>query len=1246
MAIAAHGLMMNLPVLQIQHVLLIVQQVMLLYKLYRIFIFIIYNILTEIESNGCYKKVIDAREAKSLTVYCGYGTSYSCEYALIHCPDNGGDCDIQCTKSSSCYYTHIYGFTSDNINLNCTYQGHSCGNVYLFANYSNNVNINCESSGTKSSYYTSCGSMRIYGDNIKNKLTYQGIGDYSGSSMYFYLRQANNVELKFKGVNSGYNTYVHTDYAKKTSITCHANDEDLTCNGMYIYYKSSSNILNLICQGYGCKDLNVEASDSTSPSWNNFNVDMKGCGVCSSISSCITSWYISCDDSYNYYYYSDSSRFYGTSSCSNTECNCNSIYKSVEYSNEGMCNLLDADYTCNEQNCTIDCSKVDCSGKTIDGSNTTSLTVLCDKKNSNNNNPCNHANVYCPIKDGTECNIVCSLKYGCEYADIYAIGNTNLYVNNDYMSGYYMEIHLSGETKAIINCTKPYSCEDMTIHGDTSKSIDLICYGDDTSQSSSCYSMTINAKNVTDYVSVLCDGDYACYSLILYANYANYTNFDGNGEYSIRSSTIHADNSSYLEVNCRTIGEHGCYGLTIYGPQKESNTYKSNLRCEGHGCTTINWHSTNGLSDMSTNIYGCSECKSIGDCINSWNVYCTHDYTYYYEYAKFNGTTCQDYHDYYYYNSGTCNTKCNNEIDRISGSYSKALSQKYCGLFTPEIVCDNDDDDCEVNCKKGTSKCSDVSISAENSNNFTLICNDISSCKNSKVYCPYNYNSQCNIICDHTGSCDNLEINAFKNGYNSLNIDCLSSKSCNNIKIYGFDIHMVTLNCLNTLSCKDVELSVEYVDNVNVNCIYDGGSQVQPICESVYVRATNATSVINIDCIGKYTCDTMFVDASDATSATLTVNAFGHKALVQSILHFEDTNKVNINCNKDTNSASSDIGCYESQFFTNYASTSHTHKPTIYCNGYGCEYINLYSNRGIIDFDFELNTCGSCDYIDKCVSTWNIKCIDIEVIGNNVDITDLDKYSLKTTFYGNVCDNPNTCECGIGRLVIEDEFTKSKVNCTPTATPTNIPSISPLPTPPTITPTETPIKNPTKQTQSPTNIPSTLPSSTPTALPTNIPTALPTANPSISTTNMPSISPTIKTTAEAIKESKLNKSASKFIVGIIIFSIFCVIMAFIFFYGYKRLAKKQLNEIEKIMKENMKSDPQNNDNNNCDNNVVTSGIEGNETSAMFNPNFVINEALVENNASINDNNNANNDVNNVNDVNIAGNEYVQLNQDN
>eukprot|EP00490_Sorites_sp_Unknown_P006581 CAMPEP_0114669942 /NCGR_PEP_ID=MMETSP0191-20121206/38809_1 /TAXON_ID=126664 /ORGANISM="Sorites sp." /LENGTH=82 /DNA_ID=CAMNT_0001926583 /DNA_START=1546 /DNA_END=1794 /DNA_ORIENTATION=+ len=82
------------------------------------------------------------------------------------------------------------------------------------------------------------------------------------------------------------------------------------------------------------------------------------------------------------------------------------------------------------------------------------------------------------------------------------------------------------------------------------------------------------------------------------------------------------------------------------------------------------------------------------------------------------------------------------------------------------------------------------------------------------------------------------------------------------------------------------------------------------------------------------------------------------------------------------------------------------------------------------------------------------------------------------------------------------------------------------------------------------------------------------------------------------------------------------------------------------MKENIKkNDTQSIDDNNA-NNAVTAGNEGNATSAMFNPNLVIDEALVENNSLVNDDSNANNDVNNAIDGENVSSKYAQLNQDN
>lgn len=72
-------------------------------------------------------------------------------------------------------------------------------------------------------------------------------------------------------------------------------------------------------------------------------------------------------------------------------------------------------YTCSEGNaCYVDCSDTfsfDCSGGTIFGGTSSSLTVICDSSTlSNAEEKCSALTVYCPLYDSNDasfCNITC-----------------------------------------------------------------------------------------------------------------------------------------------------------------------------------------------------------------------------------------------------------------------------------------------------------------------------------------------------------------------------------------------------------------------------------------------------------------------------------------------------------------------------------------------------------------------------------------------------------------------------------------------------------------------------------------------------------------------------------------------------------------------------------------------------------------------------------------------------------------------
>ena len=184
---------------------------------------------------GCAKQVIDGRNAESLTVVCG--SNFACDLSLIHCPDNG-NCNVECAGVSF---------------------GTSCTGTYIYANESDTVNITCGTAGPFG-FTETCKFMSIFADDVSNKLSFQGNGDHSGSSISYYARNANDVELTFTGIQSGLNASVRLDNAMNANIYCVGSD---TCQFMTVYYNNANDI-NSICDGLGCPNIDTMFS-SLSP---------------------------------------------------------------------------------------------------------------------------------------------------------------------------------------------------------------------------------------------------------------------------------------------------------------------------------------------------------------------------------------------------------------------------------------------------------------------------------------------------------------------------------------------------------------------------------------------------------------------------------------------------------------------------------------------------------------------------------------------------------------------------------------------------------------------------------------------------------------------------------------------------------------------------------------------------------------------------------------------------------------------
>ena len=90
-------------------------------------------------------------------------------------------------------------------------------------------------------------------------------------------------------------------------------------------------------------------------------------------------------------------------------------------------------YTCQANaSCIIDCDALDqeygCSGYIIDGSESNSLTVLCNSSKNEEYGGCQFSEIYCPDGNGSSaesssCNIECNDYFGCNEAVIYSNNN-------------------------------------------------------------------------------------------------------------------------------------------------------------------------------------------------------------------------------------------------------------------------------------------------------------------------------------------------------------------------------------------------------------------------------------------------------------------------------------------------------------------------------------------------------------------------------------------------------------------------------------------------------------------------------------------------------------------------------------------------------------------------------------------------------------------------------------------------------
>eukprot|EP01083_Nonionella_stella_P061610 160503_1 len=270
-----------------------------------------------------------------------------------------------------------------------------------------------------------------------------------------------------------------------------------------------------------------------------------------------------------------------------------------------------------------------------------------------------------PCAVGVPCNVECSLTAAndCTNKVINATGASALTV--DCVDHYYCTnaAFLCPDSGCTINCGA-YACHNSKIVYDGVWSdhgvVSLTCNGD-----SACYEMVVRANDV-DQVNLICNdvnstSDEAVCGLQLYANHAHTVTMDMNEHYASKSSvyyvesathvsvsasgndaiyqsTLYARNATFVEFNFASdAGQWATRGCRWYIPQNTT------FHCFGTGCYYLGTlYMTSAVTATSpgpiVRVDGCGQCTSFTQCIRQFMMYCdpTDNYIYDYYYSSSN----------------------------------------------------------------------------------------------------------------------------------------------------------------------------------------------------------------------------------------------------------------------------------------------------------------------------------------------------------------------------------------------------------------------------------------------------------------------------------------------------------------------------------------------------------------------------------------------------------------------------------
>eukprot|EP01083_Nonionella_stella_P151920 486242_1 len=468
--------------------------------------------------------------------------------------------------------------------------------------------------------------------------------------MDIWTQRANTVDI-IGNPQGVFGVTLHGEYISNAlNVLCVGNGTDNEgCTSLYLYIEDTPNDkLKINCFGTGCNSLFLYAPSGF---FDQFllasNIDFNGCLQCEGDpNNCKSSWFMYCYDN------ATKSAPFKKQSLTHKRCD---VSTERECGCSNVRDILDEVYLddisaahcmvptpvnniiwcASDTDCVVDCSDAgtNCYGATVYGLDANTLTVLCNK---NESDACYQTAIYAPNNELSS-TVTCSAFHSCQETRIFVRYNHNIDVYCNTVDNACYDVFMEASYANTVRFVCESYCYYPTIYAQHANDVTFESYGEQDSIGG--YEGCDNLKLYVDYaesISLELHGYHACSNCQINADYANNLRAMAMGYSTFSTSTISATQlQGALEVTCIGLNrfDSACDLSQIF-VQDDAVDVKNNfrLRCYGKGCYNIQLFEANGnlrnITDNNLLFNACGLCALNGDtidgCVYSWRVGCEH----------------------------------------------------------------------------------------------------------------------------------------------------------------------------------------------------------------------------------------------------------------------------------------------------------------------------------------------------------------------------------------------------------------------------------------------------------------------------------------------------------------------------------------------------------------------------------------------------------------------------------------------